>query len=81
MTIDRPLFELNEPIWNGKRVADLTDEELVDASFTINKMFDDNTAKQNDPKFAKKYKSIPQLNPAFIKLKEVIANEVTKRQV
>lgn len=69
-------------IYHFKDFKDMTDTELVDASFVIEKMINQALEQRQNPKYIKKFKNqpIPEINPALIELKNNIANEFKQRQ-
>lgn len=60
----------------------LSDEELANASFIIEKMLQDGLTLRNNPKYRKKFlnQPPPSINPALSELRANIANEIKLRQ-
>lgn len=69
--------------WKEKEIKDLTNQELIDASFELNKIQNNYKTKISHPKFEEKFKNqpIPEPNPAFIQLQTEINEELEKRNL
>jgi|HubBroStandDraft_2_1064218.scaffolds.fasta_scaffold878125_2 hypothetical protein len=67
--------------WHGKNLDDLTVDELKIAQKILDDMFTSDSNIRSSPEFAKKFKNrpLPTINPSFVKLREAIAAELTKR--
>lgn len=60
----------------------LSDKELIDASFNIEKLLQNGLELRQNPKYIKKFKNQPppNINPALTELRDNIANEIKQRQ-
>lgn len=60
----------------------MTDNELVDASFTLEQMYTDVIAKRENPKFIAKFpnQSLPPINPYFLETRINVTAEIEKRK-
>lgn len=69
--------------WKGTEINKLTNQELIDASFELNKIQSNYDNKISNPKFLKKFENqpIPTPNPAFIQLQEEVKTEIEKRSL
>lgn len=69
--------------WKDKEIQDLTNSELVDASFTLMKTHEDMMKKRNTEKFKKKFagQPPPETNPAFEQLRKEVSDEISKRNL
>lgn len=67
--------------WNDKEIKELTQSELIDASFSLNKMLQTNEVKKQYPKYKLKFagQKPPEINPAFAALKSAVDKEIKDR--
>ena len=66
--------------WKDTEINKLTDQELIDASFDLNKIiknYENKLAKKTDRHKNFKF----EINPTYTKLKEEINNELDKRKI
>ena len=66
--------------WKEKEIKDLADQQLIDASFDLNKMiknYEDKLSKRTNRHKNFKF----EINPAYTQLKEEINNELDKRKL
>lgn len=65
-----------------RNFKEMNDQELVDASFNIEKLLEQRLELRKNPKYIKKFKNQPppNINPALIELRDNIANELKQRQ-
>lgn len=69
-------------LYRYKDFKEMTDQELVDASFNLEKILMKGVAARQNPKYKAKFKNQPppNINPALMKLRDDIANEFKERQ-
>lgn len=69
--------------WENKEVKDLTNNELVMASWTLENMKNFQEKRKNDPKYIKKFENQPEapINPVFEELVEAITIELKNRNL
>jgi hypothetical protein len=70
------------PQYGGKDVIEMTDAELIKASFAFEKMLQRALEKRQHPKYKEKFKNQPPqtINSSFLDLKNEIKAEIDKRQ-
>lgn len=82
-----------EPIYKGRKINSLTDEELVAVSFELSGLLDKVALQRADPRFVQRLRkigktdkglpakvSLPPINPAIAELQNHINNEIEKRK-
>lgn len=68
------------PQYGGKDIKEMTDEELVAASFALEQTLGVALKKREHPKFKEKMKNqVQTINPAFSELRNEIKAELDKR--
>lgn len=70
------------PQYGGKNFDEMTDAELVNASFALEKILQHALEKRQHPKYKEKFKNQPPqtINSSFLDLKNEIKAEIDKRQ-
>lgn len=69
-------------LYRYKDFKEMTDQELVDASFNLEKILMKGVAARQNPKYKAKFKNQPppNINPALLELKDNLSNEFKERQ-
>jgi hypothetical protein len=69
-------------MYKYKDFKEMTDQELVDASFNVEAILAKGLEARNKPKYKKKFvnQPPPNINPALIELRDNLANEFKERQ-
>lgn len=67
--------------WKDKEISQLSNHELADVSFDLNKMYQTAMAKRNHPRFEKVFKNqpAPEVNPTFLQIQDEVQKELQKR--
>lgn len=69
-------------IYHYKDCHEMTDQELMAASFNVENILHKGLALRNDPRYLKKFKNQhpPNINPALLEIRQKIAAEIQKRE-
>lgn len=69
-------------LYRYKDFKEMTDEELADASFNLEKILTKGMEARQNSKYKNKFKNQPppNVNPALMQLRDDIANEFKERQ-
>lgn len=69
--------------FRDKEISKMTDAELLSASQAITTMQNNNDLARSSEQYKERMKSrpLPEINPAFLELKQALLNEVDKRKV
>ncbi len=68
--------------WQETEVQQLTDQQLLDAKTSLDKIENFLIERKTDPRYYEKFKNQqPPINPVFLDLKAEVNNEITKRNL
>jgi len=69
--------------YGGKEIKEMSDAELVQLNEHLTSVLNNTLEKRNDERFKPKFKNSPspQLNPAFVEVKNAVLEEINKRNI